>query len=122
MRIAVVGSRGTWTDCYGLIDENIPAGCSEIVSGGASGVNEQARRYASDHHIRYTGFLPDYEQFGRAAPIMRNRLLVEYSDYVLAFWDGKSRGTQSVIGECLKNGKPFKMILLNGDDHKILQK
>jgi len=51
-------------------------------------------------------FLPNYKQFGRGAPLKRNIQIIQYSDIVLAFWDGVevSRGTKHVIDNCKKLG------------------
>ena len=45
-----------------------------------------------------------------AAPIVRNKQIVECADIVLAFWDGCSKGTLSVIRYCEKIGKPYRVI------------
>ncbi len=59
-----------------------------IVSGGAAGVDTSARAYALSHNLKLTEFLPEYQKYGRAAPLKRNLSIIEYSDLVLAFWDG----------------------------------
>lgn len=112
MKVAVVGSRGAAEDCYPLICENLPDGCSEIISGGAQGVDAMAQRLARERGIRFVAFLPDYDSFGRSAPLRRNLEMLAYADYVLIFWDGSSKGTAYVIDECVKSGKPFRIVLL----------
>ncbi|MCL2095205.1 DUF2493 domain-containing protein [Candidatus Saccharibacteria bacterium] len=93
----------------------LPPETTEIVSGGAKGVDTSAKEYANANGIKLTEFLPDYARFGRgAAPIKRNHQIVEYSDFVLAFWDGQSKGTKSVIDHCRKLGKPGRIILSDG--------
>ena len=37
------------------------------------------------------------EKYGRAAGPLRNEKMVECADLVVAFWDGRSRGTKSLI-------------------------
>lgn len=87
MRVAIVGSR----QCQGLSLEElsfyVPDGCSQILSGGAEGVDALAREYAQLHGIAYREYLPQYQLYGKAAPVVRSQQLVEESDYVLAFWD-----------------------------------
>ena len=83
---------------------------SEIVSGGAKGIDHDAEMYAQLHGIKTTIFLPDYEKYGKAAPIVRNKRIVDYADEVLAFWDGESKGTLSVIRYCEKQGKKITVI------------
>ena len=45
-------------------------------------------------------YLPEYEKYGKAAPLKRNITIIESVDLVLAFWDGVSRGTKCVIDSC----------------------
>lgn len=68
-----------------------------IISGGATGADDLAEKYAHKHNIPIKIFLPDWQKYGRAAGPKRNRLIVENSDIVIAFWDGKSPGTKSSI-------------------------
>ena len=108
MKIAVIGSRNLKVE---NLEEYLPADCTEIVSGGAKGIDECAAVYAKAHSLNLTEFLPQYERYKRAAPIVRNKQIVDYADLVLAFWDGKSKGTKSVIQYCEKTGKQCKIIL-----------
>ena len=109
MRVAVIGSRGLSVQDMGRY---LPEATSEIVSGGAKGVDASAREYALAHDIRLTEYLPEYERYGRGAPLKRNITIIENSDLVLAFWDGKSRGTKFVIENCKKRNVPVKVFLL----------
>ena len=40
----------------------------------------------------------------------RNKKMAEVCDYVICFWDGKSRGTKSMIDYALKMNKPIKIM------------
>ena len=107
MKIAVIGSRNiTVTDLSIYISD-----CDEIVSGGAKGVDSCAAEYAEKIGVPLTVFLPQYDRYGRAAPIVRNKEIVNYADKVVAFWDGKSKGTLSVIKYAQKSEKPCEIIL-----------
>lgn len=110
MKVAIIGSRN-----LGVIGlENfLPKNVTEIVSGGARGVDTCAREYAQAHGIQLTEFLPDYTRYGRSAPLKRNLEIIAYADLVLAFWDGKSRGTKYVIDNdnCKKQGVPIRVYL-----------
>lgn len=107
MRIAIVGSRNVNIDS---ITEFV-ADNDEIVSGGAIGVDQYAANYAREHGLKLTEFLPEYEKYGRAAPILRNKQIVDYADKIVVFWDGKSRGSLSVIKYAEKVGKSCEVIL-----------
>ncbi len=101
MRVAVIGSRSLSVANLG---DYLPKETTEIISGGAVGVDRSARNYALLHKIKLTEFLPEYEKYGRSAPLKRNISIIENSDIVLAFWDGKSNGTRFVIENCRKRG------------------
>ena len=107
MKVAVIGSRS-----ISAIDISmyISSG-DEIVSGGAVGVDSIAAEYAKKNGLKLTVFLPQYEEYGRAAPIMRNKEIVDYADKIVAFWDGRSKGTLSVIKYAQKIGKPYVIVL-----------
>jgi len=101
MKVAVIGSRGLSVPDLG---NYLPENTDEIISGGARGVDTSARQYALAHNIKLTEYLPEYEKYGRTAPLKRNITIIENSDLVLAFWDGRSHGTKFVIDNCHKMG------------------
>ncbi len=86
--------------------------CSEIISGGTRGIIHMQIMVAQNLGIAYREYLPDYDKYGKYAPIQRNKLIIENADMVLGFWNFESRGTQSTIAECIKNNIPFKIIEL----------
>ncbi len=106
MKIAVIGSRNIVAADIG----KYAAGADEIVSGGAVGIDTCAEEYARANSLKFTVFLPEYERYGRAAPIVRNKQIVDYADKIFAFWDGKSKGTLSVIKYAEKVGKNCEII------------
>ena len=108
MKIAIVGSRKLTNIA---LEQHIPKDITEIVSGGAVGVDICAAEYAKKHGLKLTEFLPQYEHLGRAAPIVRNRQIVDYADKIIVFWNGSSKGSLSVIKYAQKIGKPIDIIL-----------
>lgn len=108
MKVAVIGSRNLSVN---NLEIYLPENISEIVSGGAQGIDRCARNYAIKNGITLKEFLPDYNRYGRIAPIKRNLQIIAYADMIIAFWDGKSRGTKFVIDNCRKIGKPIKILL-----------
>ena len=110
MRVAVIGSRGLMVDDLG---KYLPNETTEIVSGGARGIDACAREYALRHGLKLTEYLPEYDRYGRSAPLKRNIKIIENADLVLAFWDGMSRGTKYVIDNCRKRNIPVEIHLLN---------
>ena len=86
----------------------------EIVSGGASGVDTLAVIYASYRKFESKVFKADWDKHGKAAGPIRNREMAEYADELIAFWDGKSRGTKNMIETMRGLNKPVKVVLING--------
>lgn len=111
MKVAVVGSRGLVLPDLGRY---LPPDVTEIVSGGAWGIDRGAAAYARTHGLRLTEFVPDYAAYGRQAPLMRNLQIIDYSDVVLAFWDGQSRGTAFVIQRCRRVHKSLRVFRFIG--------
>ncbi len=109
MKIAIIGSRNVKID---NLDEYLPRNITEIVSGGAKGVDTCAKEYAQKNNIKLTEFLPEYNKYGKAAPLKRNIQIIEYADEFLAFWDGKSKGTKFVIDMCQKSSKIITVIIM----------
>ena len=109
MKLAIVGSRNIGDIDIGMY---LPDGVDEIVSGGAKGADTLARKYAEEHGIKLTEFLPKYDLFGRSAPLKRNEEIVRYADEGIAFWDGKSRGTKYTIDAFRKLGKKVQIVLI----------
>ena len=55
MKVAVIGSRGLEVK---NLEKYLPEQTSEIVSGGARGIDTAARNYALKNKIKLTEFLP----------------------------------------------------------------
>ena len=110
MKVAVIGSRNIVVENIG---EYLPNGVAEIMSGGAKGVDSCAREYALKNNILLKEFLPEYEKYGRAAPLRRNMEIISYADVVVALWDGESRGTKFVIDNCLKNRVSVSVVFVD---------
>lgn len=114
IRLAIVGSR-TFTD-YARFRTEVARYCwdafaekdepREIVSGGASGTDAMAERYAAERGWPLAVFPADWKTWGKAAGILRNRDIVRHADRVIAFWDGQSRGTAHTIETARREGVP----------------
>lgn len=70
---------------------------SEVVCGGATGADEGGKQWAEENGIPVKMFPADWKKHGKAAGPIRNREMAEYAESLVAFWDGKSRGTGSMI-------------------------
>lgn len=103
-KVAIIGSR-TFKN-YEYMKESLMAfSIGEIISGGARGADSLARRFAKENSIAITEILPRWDIHGKSAGFIRNGFIIEASDVVIAFWDGKSRGTAHSIGLAREAGK-----------------
>ena len=105
--MAIVGSRDAAKVDIGKYLDGTP---SVIVSGGARGIDTQAAQYVVQNGIPLVEHRPDYARYGRSAPIRRNDIIVADCDIVLAFWDGRSRGTKYTIDFARRHGKEVVVV------------
>lgn len=114
IKIAIMGSRNF--DKYDILEKtvletfDITSICA-VVSGGARGADQLGELFAKNHNIDIIRFLPDWKTYGKKAGMIRNNYIIESSDFVFAFWDGKSRGTLDSISKCKKYNKENRIIL-----------
>ena len=69
----------------------------EIVSGKAEGADTLGEDYAREKNFKLKPFPADWDTFGKSAGYRRNEQMAKYADALIAFWDGKSRGTGHMI-------------------------
>lgn len=84
---------------------------SEVVSGGATGVDQLGLLWAENHRVPTKIFTADWAALGKSAGPLRNREMAHYMDtfgdcILVALWDGESRGTLHMIKYCHKLGIP----------------
>lgn len=103
-RIIVCGTRNFNNSelLYSTLDNIITNGkATEIISGGCRGADKIGEEYAQTHKLTLKRFPADWEKYGRAAGPIRNRQMLDYAleenAIIVAFWDGKSRGTLNMI-------------------------
>jgi len=115
MKLAVIGSRD-FSDyallCKTLAQVKTPI--TMLVSGGAIGTDTLADRWAKENGAVIQIHYPDYKNHApKVAPIIRNRAIVAAADNVLAFWDGRSRGTKAAMDMARQAGKTVHIVLFN---------
>ena len=110
MKVGIVGSRG-FTDYQMVCDEmSLIDNVDVIVSGGARGADSLGEKWAKENNKETLIFKPDWNKFGKRAGFIRNEDIIKNSDYVIAFWDGMSKGTKSSIDLCKKFGIKLKIV------------
>jgi len=104
--ITVAGSRSI--NDYELVKKafseiDIKVDC--IVSGGAKGIDQLGERLAKDYNLKLITILPYWDELGKKAGMIRNMEMFNYSDALLAIWDGESNGTKHMINLFKKSNK-----------------
>ena len=119
-RIIVAGGRDF--NNYDLLSETLDAVLKRytdsetiIVTGCCRGADALGEHYAKEHGIPVKRFPADWLQYGKAAGPIRNREMAEYASegegVLVAFWDGKSRGTKNMIDMAFKYGLDVHVIM-----------
>lgn len=80
-----------------------------IVSGSARGTDALGERYAAENGFAVEKFPADWEKYGKSAGPRRNKQMAQSADYIICFWDKKSKGTKSMIEYANKFNKPLKI-------------
>lgn len=114
LSVAVVGSRG-FANKYLMgmwLTAHMPA--VHIISGGARGPDTWAIDWAQLTGVPYTIYPADWDRYGKRAGFLRNTTLVEKADWIVAFWDGKSRGTLDTIRKAHEAGKRVTVVFASG--------
>lgn len=105
--VIVAGSRDF--DDYNLLSSTLDklfyVKCpNAIVCGEAKGADSLGKQYAIERHIRVFSFPANWRRYGRNAGFIRNTEMLEHADCLVAFWDGKSKGTKHMIDISRKAG------------------
>jgi len=77
---------------------------NEVISGNAFGVDKLGVEWAVKNNKKFRLFPALWDVHGKFAGYIRNVEMAEYADYLIAIWDGKSKGTQHMITIASKKG------------------
>ena len=86
-----------------------------VISGCAQGADTLGAEWAATHHIAIQTFPAYWNVYGKTAGFIRNAEMGEYADALIAFWDGKSKGTAHMIKTMKRNNKPYWVYDYNGN-------
>ncbi len=120
MRLIIAGSRDIRD--YSILDEamkDYDLKPDEIISGGARGVDFMGETYSSNNDIVCTTFPADWSRDGKAAGPIRNKKMAKYANEedgaLLLIWDGKSRGSASMLREAEALGLTIYQIVVRNN-------
>jgi len=139
LRVIIAGSRsfGSFTvlekECNkifkslseeGYLSGNVKQDCSnmEIISGTANGADRLGEAFALKYGIEVKRFPARWGKYGKGAGYVRNKLMAQYAaksdelGVLIAFWDGKSKGTSMMIDLAKKNN--LKVFVVNVENEQ----
>ena len=114
-RIVIAGSRdyNDYSEAKQYIDMCISQIKNEytliFLSGGCRGADMLGERYAEEKGYPIEKYPAQWHKYGKAAGPKRNRKMAQICDYVICFWDGKSKGTKSMIEFAKRMGKTVRV-------------
>ena len=103
MKTIIAGSRDFY-DYDKMLETlaRVPWPITEVISGNAKGADQMGEWWAQEREIPVRVFPANWAQHGKAAGHIRNQEMAKVGDCLVAFWDGKSPGTKSIIEYALK--------------------
>lgn len=116
MRLVIAGSRTikmTTDELAQIMDRyQLFHKVTEIISGGAQGVDLTAQKLAAEEGIEFRLEVAPWAKYGKAAGPMRNRKMALLGDALLLIWDGKSRGSANMKKQMEDLDKPIYEVVL----------
>ena len=114
MKVIIAGGRDF--DDYNLLHQTcekmlVRQTDVEIVSGTARGADTLGEKYANEKGYPIKRFPANWNEYGKSAGYKRNSEMAEYADALIAFWDGKSKGTKHMIDLAKSNGLRVKVVI-----------
>jgi len=110
MKVIIAGSREVILVDLAILDEAVPDDVTEVVSGTARGGDQCGEQWADIRNIPVKRFPANWNEYGKSAGYRRNAEMAEYGDYLVALWDGKSRGTKNMIALARKAGLGVEVV------------
>jgi len=115
VRVIVVGSRTVSDRAYVFealdrVLARLDPRLIEIVSGTARGADRLGEAYAAARGLPLRRFPADWARHGRAAGFRRNEAMAAYATHLVAFWDGRSRGTRHMIETARRAGLRVRVL------------
>lgn len=115
-RVIIAGSRSfsnyelLRNHCLFLLQEKMRTHRVIIVSGHAHGADTLGERFAKEQGLTVELHPAKWKALGKAACIIRNAEMARASDALIAFWDGKSRGTAHMINFARRRGLEVSVV------------
>lgn len=100
---------------FPILSKHISNMCDTIISGDARGADKLGAEWATHFQIPIQHFPAQWDKYGKNAGFIRNAEMGEEADALIAFWDGKSKGTAHMIKTMKIQKKPYWVYDYNGN-------
>lgn len=113
MRTIIAGSRGIWS--YDLLEraiDEIDWPITTVVCGMARGADSVGWAWAYINGIPIDEHPADWKLTGKKAGIIRNIEMAIQADALILLWDGRSLGSQHMLGVAHRKRLKIKVINL----------
>lgn len=125
MKYAIVGCRdySDYVRISSVINNRFPIGTNDtIIAGCAKGVDKIARIIAwskyFEHKTQKKFYKTFWTKYRLSAGQRTNQMIVDDCDELIAFWDGKSKGTKDILTKAMKQKKTTHIYWINSNAHK----
>jgi|WetSurMetagenome_2_1015567.scaffolds.fasta_scaffold77770_1 hypothetical protein len=118
MKVIIAGSRDIKDifQVHNFINKS-PFKITEVISGGAAGVDKIGEMWARDHGVPIITFTPHYHSLNPiVAPLLRNVDMAKHADALIAVWKDESKGTKHMIDQMDKLKKPYIVLQIYGNE------
>jgi predicted Rossmann fold nucleotide-binding protein DprA/Smf involved in DNA uptake len=115
MKVAIIGSREKYLADPAAVRKRVSDYVADlprdtiVVSGAARGVDSYAAAAARDFKLVLVEYEAEWDVHGKAAGAIRNKMVIDQADRVVAFWDGESPGTYNALKLARAAGKPIQV-------------
>lgn len=112
MRTIIAGTRHIWS--YDLLEraiDEIDWPITRVVCGMAMGADSVGWAWAFINGIPIDEFPADWNRLGKSAGILRNVTMANNAEALILLWDGRSTGSQHMLG--VAHRKRLKIKVMN---------
>jgi len=111
MKVIIAGGRD-FNDYNTLVNvaESWPTPITEVISRKAKGADNLGEEWANECDVPIKEFPANWDKYGKPAGYIRNEQMAKQAEGLLAFWDGKSKGTKHMIDLAIKYNLFLKVL------------
>lgn len=122
MRTIIAGSRSVTE--YSIVRRTVEESeitVTTVISGGARGVDTLGERWARENNIPVERHEANWKKYGKSAGMIRNKIMADNAEALIAVWDGKSHGTKAMITIAVQQGLAVDWVQTGDTNHNTNQ-